>query len=175
MYWFRRPPYLRWAGGVVVVLVAAIVELAPTHTEPRPFAATELRPGDRPSGENIEWRRIAVGLLPEVPLEGVELVATVGAGEPVLPSHLSSRPLIPPQWWSVPVRLPEGVLAGTEVRLIITDTDREAEGIIAAPPSGDPFAVDPVGLVAVPESDAAVVAAAESRRQLTILVGARHR
>ena len=171
MYWFRRPPYLRWAAGAAVVLFATIVEFAPTSTEARPFATIDLDPGHELSDSDVEWRQVEEGLFPLADMNGAITAAGVAVGEPLLPSNVSRVPLVPATWWSVPVRLPEGVLTGTAVKLIVTDTGMEADGIISAPPSQDPFAIDSTGMVAVPESDAGPIAAAETRRTLTILVG----
>ena len=175
MYWFRRPPYLRWAAAAAVILFATIVEFAPTSTEARPFATSDLDPGHQLGVSDVEWRQVEQGLLPLADLDGAVTAAGVMAGEPLVPSNVSPVPLIPPSWWSVPVRLPEGVLTGTAVKLIITDTGHEADGVISAPPSQDPFAIDPTGLIAVPESEAGLIAAAETRRTLTILVGGTRR
>ncbi|MDH3470439.1 MAG: SAF domain-containing protein [Acidimicrobiia bacterium] len=174
MYWFRRPPYLRWAAGAAVLAFAAVIELAPRTTEARPFAVTDLGPGHELVESDIEWRQVEKGLLPLPDLAGVTAVS-LGAGEPILASSLTKTDLVPASWWSVPVRLPEGVLVGTPVKLIVTDTGHEADGMISVPPSDDPFAIDPTGLVAVPEADAGRIAAAETRRTLTILVGGARR
>lgn len=174
MYWFRRPPYLRWAGGAAVLVFAIAIELAPQSTEARPFAATDLDAGHELVDSDIEWRQVEKGLLLLPDLAGVTAIG-LRAGEPILASNLTANGLVPPSWWSVPVRLPEGVLVGTPVKLIVTDTGHEAEGVISVSPSDDPFAIDPTGLVAVPEADAGLIAAAESRRTLTILVGGARR
>lgn len=171
MYWLKRPPYLRWAAAAALVVVAMALELRQTPTVEHPFAATDLQRGDTVTSGSLEWREIPESVLP-LPKLDAEVVLTVDLpkGEPLLPSQLAAGRLAPANWWSVPIALPVGVPTGVLVQLVDTATGMAVDGIVTAPPSDDPFAVEPAGLVAVPADTAAEVATADAAGSLIVLV-----
>jgi hypothetical protein len=171
VYWLKRPPYFRWAAAAALVIMAMALELRQTPTVEHPFAATDLQRGDTVTSSSLEWREIPGGVLPPPMLDAENVLAVdLGEGEPLLSSQFAAGRLIPADWWSVPVGLPVGVPAGVLVQLVDTATGTAVDGIVTAPPSDDPFAVEPAGLVAVPADAAAGIATADAAGSLIVLV-----
>ena len=181
MYWFRRPPYLRWAGALLLVATAAWLDLRPAPTVLQPFAASDLVAGTTVDESLVEWRRIPRGILPGLDEPRGTLLRTVSAGEPLLPSALSTRRIpTPAGWWTMEVQLPTGAVPGQEVQLILLpsgpdDEPRSVPGLVIAPAptDPDPLAIEPEpGLVAVPENLAMMAAAAIAEGRVSTILGA---
>jgi hypothetical protein len=175
VYWFTRPPYLRRAGAALLVIIATWIDLRPATTIPYPFANTDLVAGSPIESTSIEWRSVPSGLLPAPPsLEGTVRLS-IARGEPITPSAVSDdRPSIPEGWWALSTGLPEDVVPGQQVQLVVTGVaPRAFPGIvIEPPPPADPLAYqDPIGLVAVPADSAVAVAAATAEGAISVLVG----
>ncbi|NIA25221.1 MAG: hypothetical protein GWP04_06595 [Gammaproteobacteria bacterium] len=177
MYWFTRPPYLRWAGAVLIVIVAAWIDLRPADTVAYPFAAVDIASGASIDAGIIEWRQAPKGLLPTNPEIGGTARYAIAAGEPLLPSLVSgARPAIPDGWWALSTELPESVIAGQSLRIVITGLGLGPQAVpgivIEPPPRADPLGYgDPIGLVAVPGDFATAVAASAAEGNLSVLVG----
>ena len=169
MLWLHRPPYLRWIGGVALVLAAAALDLSGRATEPRPFAAVAITRGEAVTAEVIEWRDVPVGLLPSVDLVDARAGRPIAEGEPLVPSALGGDSQIPDGWWAVPMILPEGVAAGTVVRLVTLEPSATVDGIVVSVSDGGAFSAEVTGLVAVPEAMAAVVANNTLNATLTVM------
>jgi hypothetical protein len=176
VYWFARPPYLRRLGAVVLVLVAAVIDLAPRSTISYPFAAADLDAGTILDTGSVEWRDVPDGLLPPGATGGTVTRYPVAQGEPLTASMTSSdRPSIPDGWWALTLPLPEDVVPGQQVQLVVTGGPPQAyAGIVIEPPSAaDALSYeDPAGLVAVPSDSAVAVAAGAADGSITVLVGA---
>jgi hypothetical protein len=177
VYWFSRPPYLRWAGAVLLIVAAAWVDLRPAATTPYPFARADLASGTAIDAGSVEWRQVPVGLLPaDPPLDGTVRYA-VAAGEPLLPSLVAAgRPEVPEGWWALSTTLPEDVVAGQALQLVVTGFGVAPRAfpaiVVEPPPPHDPLGYDdPVGLVAVPGDSAATVAAAAADGEMSVLIG----
>lgn len=175
MYWFTRPPYLRRIGAVLLIALAAWIDLRPSSMVQYPFASADLTAGATVDEASIEWRDVPAGLLPPAPpLEGA-LRYPVGRGEPITPSVLSiDRPVIPEGWWALSTTMPEDVVPGQQVQLVVAGATPHAyPGIVVEPPpAADPLTYDdPIGLVAVPADSAIPVAAAVIDGAISILVG----
>jgi len=172
MYWLARPPYLRRVGAVLIVVVAVWFEMAPEPTVPHPFAKVDLPTGMPVTPADFELRPIPPGILPPVDPEGVLAIA-ISSGDPLVPGMISNSGLVPDGWWALDVPIPAGVSAGTEVRLVVDQEEvpRVVVGLIVRVQESDSFEGS-VGLVAVPEGDAAAAATAVARGTAAVLVGA---
>jgi hypothetical protein len=181
VYWFRRPPYLRWAAAALLIVTAAWMDLRPQPTFLQPFATVDLDPGTALDNTMIEWRSVPVGLLPPLNDPQGVVLRQVAAGEPLVPSVLSTRRIPAPDgWWTMEVQLPSGAAPGQEVQLILlptgsNDLPRSVPGLVIAPAptDPDPLAIEPEpGLVAVPADLAAITAAAIADRSVSAILGA---
>jgi hypothetical protein len=169
MLWFEPMPWGRWALVLLVAAGAAYVEFRPDPSVEQPFATMAIAPGETIGPDNVELRRVPVGLLESAELGDV-VSRPVEAGEPVLATDVNdSESPIPPGWWVVGVELPDGASAGDGVRLVLLDTGEEVEGIVAHPGSDDPFAAADGG-VAVSSNESAAVALAAANGRLAVLV-----
>lgn len=162
-----RPPYLRWAAAIAVLVAAFAIELWPRPVVQHPFAARSIERGTVIGERDVVWRAIAGGPLPPVSLPGVATV-DIGRGDPIIQSVVGAGTAVPPTWWSVPVPLPAATPLGVTVRLIDTDTGAAHDGVVTGKPSDDPFAPDRNGLVAVPPDAAASIAVAAASGALTV-------
>jgi hypothetical protein len=167
--WLHRPPYLRWIAAALLVLGAAALDLTQRATEPYPFVASPIERGRPIDGDVITWRDVPVGLLSAPSLEGAVASRRLEPGEPVLLSSLGSATDVPPNWWSVPMVLPDGVAAGAVIRVVTVDPPLTVDGIVVSVSTGSAFAAGNSGLVAVPEAASSVVAAAAIEGTATVL------
>lgn len=171
MLWLSRPPYLRWAAAVLLVIGAAALELRPQSTSVHPFAREPLAAGTAVDLDSFEWRSVPIGLLPEVVIDGA-LAIDLAAGEPLLPSHLSNL-AVPAGWWAVEMPIPFGVGIGTKVKVVLLSNEGEpvltAEGKVVELPPLDALG-EHLALVAIPAEHAEPIAAAAVQRRLVILV-----
>lgn len=169
MYWYERPPWLRWAAAAVIVAAALVYEFAPRPEERRPFAARTVAAGTLLTDADIEWRDVPAGLLPAADLSLATAVA-LRPGDPIVASVLTAGPSIPEGWWSVPLPLPPEVAPGTAARLITGTAEEWTDGVVISPPVADPYAPTPTGQVAVPEAAAARIAAAAASGDVVVLL-----
>lgn len=175
VYWFARPPYLRQAAAVLLVLVAAWIDLRPTDMVPYPFAAVDLPAGTVIDERSIEWRDVPRGIMPSAPSVDGTLRYPIKRGEPVSDSLIAEQgPTIPDGWWALSTTLPGTVVVGQTVQLVVTGAmPRAFPGIVIEPPppAGALDYEDPEGLVAVPGESATVVAAAMAEGTVSVLLG----
>lgn len=176
MYWFRRPPYLRWAAAALLLIGAVWLDVRPSDTVSHPYAAVALTEGALIEETMIDWRTIPADVLPD-PGNPVGMVSQrVAAGEPLVPSAVSSSRIVPPQgWWTLETRLPQGAHPGQSVHLILLavgDAPLAVPGIVVAAPANDALAFEDLpGLVAVPAESAAIAAAAVAEDQVAVILG----
>lgn len=170
MFWFRRPPYLRWiaAGGLVVA--AVLMDLNDAAGGLHPFAARDLTKGEAVSDDAVEWRRVPAGLLDAPDLADAVAARDLAAGEPILQGSLRSGPEIPPGWWAVPLAVPASAVPGSAVRLVVLAPPLVVDGVVVRSGEAGAFGMPEAGLVAIPGADAVVVATAAARGELTILL-----
>ena len=171
VYWFRRPPYLRWIAASLIVTGALWMDLRGEPTEPRPFAVSSIAAGDRIVEEMLEYREVPVGVLPEVDADGYA-VGPILPGDPLTPSVISDRDPLPDGWWAMEMEVPTGAGSGTELRLVIEGAAAVVPGLITTiVPAGQSagWARD-TAMVAVPSDQAALVATALARGQVGVLV-----
>ncbi|MDF1595882.1 MAG: SAF domain-containing protein [Acidimicrobiia bacterium] len=172
MYWFRRPPYFRWAASALVVAGALWMDLRGTPTELRPFAVADIEAGAAIQPEMVEYRAVPAGFLPEVNLVGFTLTS-IPAGDPVTPALLTDRSGVPDGWWALEMGVPSGVIPGTELRLAIeADAGIVVPGVVIGlvSPEAPGGWSENTALVAVPSDQAATVATSLARAGVSVLV-----
>ncbi len=170
MFWFRRPPYLRWVAAGGLVVVAFLMDLRDAAGEPYPFAARDVTAGESLDAGAVEWRQIPAGLLRQPDLTAAVAARDLAEGEPILPAVLRSVREVPDGWWAVPLAIPEQAAPGSALRLVVLDPPLVVDGVVVRAGAPGTFGVPEAGLVAVPGEDAVVVAGAAVRGELTVLV-----
>jgi hypothetical protein len=171
MYWLARPPYLRRAGAVLIVVIAVWFEIAPDPSVLHPFAESDMAAGTAVTPSDFEQRPVPPGVLPAVNPHGV-LTVNIASGDPLVPAMVSRSPVVPEGWWALDVPVPEGVGAGTEVRLLVDlqQSARVVVGLIVRIQESESFEGN-IALVAIPEADAAAAASAVAQGTAAVLVG----
>jgi hypothetical protein len=170
VFWLARPPYLRWAGAILLVVTSLYFELRPEPGVLHPFAARDLAGGTVLVPELVVWRRVPVGLLPATEPEGV-LRLDIESGEPLLPSSIGDTPRAPDGWWALELPVPAGTVSGAEVRLVVNvrQDPRVIPGLVIKT-LGASGLDGTLGLVAVPEAEVGAAAAAAADHSLEVLV-----
>ena len=172
MYWFRRPPYLRWAAAGLVVAGALWMDFRGEPTELRPFAMAGIEAGAAVDETMLEYREVPIDLLPDVDPIGFAVVA-IAAGEPLTPAALTEHGPLPEGWWAVEMEVPTGTTPGTELRLVVEDTGGIAIPAIVtavAPTDQRSGWERDTAMVAMPQDRAAEIAEALSRAEVSVLV-----
>ena len=172
MYWFRRPPYLRWTAAVIVVTLALWMDLRREPTELRPFAVAMIEAGTAMEPDLIEYLEVPAGLLPEVELDGIT-VNLIQSGEPIIPALLSDRGALPEGWWALEMQVPSGVAPGSELRLVVEEDGVNAiPAIVTAVVPPDPLDgwSQPSALVAIPADRAGALATPLSEGRVRVLI-----
>lgn len=170
MFWLTRPPYLRWAAAVLLLIAALAWDLRGRSGVPYPFAAQPIAAGTAIEEADVEWRTMPAGALAMPDLSVPIAARAIPAGEPILPSAVDADAGIPHGWWAVPVALPAAAVIGSRVRLIATDSRLESEGIVVAAGSTDLLSISDAGLVAVPPERATAIATAAVAGTLIVLI-----
>ena len=165
VFWFGRPPYLRWIAAAALVVGAALIEFRPTNTVAHPFTSVPVEAGQAPG---VEWRMLPAGAVPPVSLDGMVASHQILAGEPITTSDLREPIAIPDGWWALALEVPTRLVPGTATRLVLAD-GAVVPGIVIASDESDSFGA-PTALVAVPGEDVAVVAASTAARQVVVLI-----
>lgn len=168
MFWFQRPPYLRWAAAILIVATGLYAEFRPDRSVLHPFVAGDVAAGSALSDDGLEWRRVPAGLLPAVDLSRPVAARDLTRGEPLLPSSVGVDP-VPTGWWSVPVDLAPSVGPGTEVIVVLTASGTTVAGVVTAAAAEDTFTGLSRGLVALPKEQAPAVAVAADGNELIVL------
>jgi hypothetical protein len=160
-------------AALLIVVGALWMDLHKEPTELRPFAIGPIEAGSPIDPALVEYRPVPEGILPDVALDGIA-TTLIDAGEPVLPSALGDRQPLPDGWWALEMTIPTGTTAGSELRLIANDgsTSIAIPALVMAVGRSDPPSgwSDDSALVAVPEDQALLVAAALELDQLTVLL-----
>ncbi|GMQ93591.1 MAG: hypothetical protein BMS9Abin12_1070 [Acidimicrobiia bacterium] len=152
-----------------LVVAAFAWDASERATEPFPFAAVDLIRGQAITSEQIVWRAIPTGSLMMPNLTSVSALISINAGDPIVPSLVSSAPPLPPESWAVPISLPLGTGPGMLVKLVFVDGSATT-GIVIQPASEDSFGLVSDGLVAVQGAIADSVALAASNGDLVVLI-----
>lgn len=171
MLWLQSPPWGRWIAAGLILCLALWIELKPDVMVEHPFAVETIAPGDPITEHNTEPRRLPAGLL-EPPPPGSVAVREVPAGAPVMASDAGPLDrIVPSGWWIVAVGVPRHAQVGEQVHLVLLDSGRVVPGVVAMPPSQDPFDASPGG-VAVDPGAATEVAMAASADRVVVLISA---
>lgn len=163
-----KPPYLRWAGAVALVLAALAWDVSARATEPFPFAARTIQRGEVIDDTAIEWKHAPVGLLRMPDLGGATAAVTIDKGEPISSSALRFTAPVPEGWWTVALDLPPAVLPGTRVRIVLGGGEG-VSGVVVEASREDSFGLRSAGLVAVPAQASDAVGFAAGAGQIVIL------
>lgn len=173
MYWFARPPWIRWAVSACLLVAAFVVEVrGPVATE-HWFATADIAAGTPLSPEQFREVRVPSGVFP--PIEPYGFARTeIYAGDPLISGHVADQPVrVPNDWWVVDLAVPERLRVGQTVLLVLLDTDQPTtvDGVaVAVDTTSDPFGgLSVVGSIAVPSGEAAAVAAAAAMGNVTVL------
>ncbi|MEA1903971.1 MAG: hypothetical protein U9N56_10630 [Actinomycetota bacterium] len=171
MYWLQSPPWGRWFLAAALVVAALWSELRPESTTGHPFASTRILTGESIDAGNTEMRKIPVGLLESISVEGVA-IREIAPGSPLLAADVVDRSnSIPTTWWIVEVEVPPHVRRGDDVKVVLLDTGEVIDGVLAFPASDDPFGTGNGG-VALPPERASDVAVAAASSRVAVLVSA---
>ena len=171
MYWLQRPPYLRWAAAVLVILGALTWDLRGTPTAMHPFAARPIEAGARLEADDVEWREIPAHVLTPPALQGVVTAIAVAEGEPITAALLAEPTDVPEDWVALPVDVGVHAVRGARVVLIIVDPPASVPGIVVEAQSGDPYSLDfSPAVVAVPGDRAVDVAVAAASGRVVAAV-----
>ena len=164
MLWLQPPPFGRWVAAGLLVAVAIWLEFGPDPLVDHPFAIEAIAAGEELTSLNTETRRIPSGLLDQVHPDGVAAQA-IEKGEPILVSDVGhGNSAIPAGWWVVSADVPAIARAGDQVKIVLLDTGKVVEGVIAFSVPDDPFAAASGGIAVAPSSASEVaIAAADSR------------
>ncbi|RZV45534.1 MAG: hypothetical protein EX267_05215 [Acidimicrobiia bacterium] len=165
MFWFGRPPYLRWVAAATLVVGAAMIEFWPTDEAAYPFTSTAVEAGEP---VRVEWRMLPAGTYPRVSLDGKVAGHAMPAGEPIAASDLQVPIDIPDGWWALALEAPFPLYPGAATRLVLGEGG-DVPGIVIASGDGNSFGT-PTALIAVPGEHASAVAMAASARQIVVLV-----
>jgi hypothetical protein len=94
-------------------------------------------------------------------------------GEPILVSDVGDGDsVIPPGWWVISADVPTIARAGDQVKVVLLDSGKVVEGVIAFSVPDDPFAATSGGIAVAPTSASEVaVAAADSRIAVLVSTG----
>ena len=170
MFWLTRPPYLRWAAAIAVVVCAFLWDLRGSSDILYPFASSAIAAGTPITETDVDWRRVPEGTMTLPDLSSPVAARDVPAGEPIVPSAVSGATTIPEGWWSVPVPLPATAVPGTPVHLIDATSGFETDGIVVAAGGNDLMSFEVSGLAAVPPDAATLIAIAAREGTLVTLL-----
>jgi SAF domain len=170
VFWLSRPPYLRWLAAAAILAAAVAWDLAGRRSEPFPFAARPIAPGELIGGDDVAWRDLPVGLMEVPDLAAATASRPIGSGEPITTGSVGGDTAIPAGWWAVPLALPAAAVPGTEVRIVVIEPAATVDGVVVATGDRDLLTVADAGLVAVPGEAAEAVARAAASGGVTVLL-----
>jgi hypothetical protein len=172
VFWLARPPYFRRALAVLILVIAVAWEFRPTPTDLRPYLARDVTAGEEIRQEDIEWRRVPSGFLPEHASPSGLFLVDLERGTPLLRSVLGHADPLPEGWWSLEVPVPEGTSAGIEVRLVVDvrTAPRVIPGVVVRLLGANSLEGN-TALVAIPETEVGAAAAALADGSLRTLLG----
>lgn len=174
MLWLERPPILRWAGALLLVLVAAWSEFAPPPATTMAFLSTDVTAGTLLTDDLIERRRVTSPGFTTVDPQGVA-VTDLKAGDPLVASMIA-KTTIPDGWLLIAAPLPHHARPGMPATGVILPEDDVGEpaqfpAFVVESSSTDPFG-EATGTLAVPEQWLGRAAAAAGSGRLVVGVEA---
>lgn len=168
MLWLQRPPWAKWIAVGLISALALWLEVRPDPEVEYPFAAIDIAPGEAIGPHNTEKRPLPAGVL-DPPPEGVYALEVIPAGTPVLEADIGSgQAVLPEDWWIVSVDVPTGAAVGDLVQVVLLDSGKSVDGIVASISTEDPFSPARGG-VAVEAASSTEVAVAAANGRVAIL------
>lgn len=171
MLWLARPPYLRWAVAVLLVMLAAWSELSPPPTTTLTFLAVDVAAGTLLDESLVVRRRN-----PETEIDTVDPVGVAAvdleAGDPLLDSMVTEV-MVPAGWNVIEAPVPDHSVPGapaTGVILVDGSAPIEFPAVVVGSSGSDPFGGADGRLAVSPEWTAAAAAAAAEGR---LVIGVR--
>ena len=144
MYWFTKPPWVRWCLSALLILFAFGVELRQPTVQTHLFAIEEIAAGTALSPDLFRSQSIPSGLLAPVTPIGVA-AATIRAGDPLLSGSIASPVTpVPDDWWALEIGVPAHVQVGDRLLLVL----------VSASPDGPPAVVDGIATSVARTADA---------------------
>ena len=168
-----RPPYLRWAAAVLVLVAGFAIELRPSETVDVPVAITDAAAGTTLTSSDVRWEPAPAHLFTPLDLPAT-LTRRVPAGSVVTQADVASPlgELAPAGWWRIELDVPGDPAVGDPVLAVITGDDGTyaVEGVLDSPEASDGYSGDGA-LVAFDPTDVIELAAAVQEHRVTVLVG----
>lgn len=163
--WLDRPPFLRWLAAVLLVIVAAWSELAPSPTTRSAFLVADVAAGTPLEDHHVELRSVPVGVVATVEPTGVA-ATDLRAGDPLVGSMVAEV-VVPPGWVVIETAVPAHASPGASATAIIVGEGSapiELPAVVVGASRSDPFG-EASGTLAVPGewTGPAATAAAEGR------------
>lgn len=166
-----RPPYLRRAAAVGVVIAALAIEFRPVTTSRLPIAAIDLPIGAAVTEAHVTWLEVRGSV------EAIEIPAklsrSVPAGAPLSAADVDPNPVdVPADWLRIELEVPATTHVGATVVAVMSPrtSERPATGVVTRSPTATGF--DAItAMVAFSASDAVAVAHAVADGTVTVLLG----
>lgn len=173
MYWFARPPWIRWAVSACLLVAAFALEVRGPATTDHWFATSDIAAGTPLTPDQFRAVRVPSGLFPSIEPHGFARTE-IYAGDPLTNGQVTGQPVrVPDDWWVIELPVPARLQLGQTVLLVVLDTDiaTTVGGLtVAVDATSDPFGgSSAVGSIAVPSAEAAAVAAAAATGNVTVL------
>jgi hypothetical protein len=166
--WLTRPPYLRWAAAVLLLLLAAWSELSPSPTTTLTFLRVDVAAGTSLDESHVVRRPVPAVDITTVEPTGIAAV-DLRAGEPLLAS-LVTDVAVPPGWNVIEAPVPAHAVPGATATAVILAEDSapiEFPAVVVASSGADPFGQGS-GSLAVSAEWTATAAAAVAEGRLVI-------
>ncbi len=173
MYWFARPPWIRWAVSACLLVAAFTLEVRGPATTHHWFATADIEAGTALTPDQFRTVRVPTGLFPPIDPHGFARTE-IYSGDPLISGHVAEQPVrVPDDWWVIELSVPARLRVGQQVLLVVLDTDTPTtvDGVaVTVNTTSDPFGgMSAVGSIAVPSAEAATVAAAVASGNVTVL------
>lgn len=155
----------------MLVVGAVFWDLRGSATEAYPFAARPIAAGTLLTAGDVTWRRLPEGTYVVPELTVAIAAVDIAAGDPISAATLAGPVAVPDGWWAIALDVSAHAGVGDEVLLVVIDPPLTLPGIVIEPQVGDATSLDHrPALVAVPGSQAPLVAAAEASGLLVTAV-----
>jgi hypothetical protein len=167
-----RPPYLRRAAAVFVLVAAVAIEFRPSPTRSLPVAVSDLPAGSSITAADVIMVEVSGGPVTTVSFPAA-LVRDVRAGDPITATDVDEDPIgVPDGWLAVELEVPESASRGTQVVAVLPldVLARPVRGVVTEPPGPSDFDTH-TALVAFAREDAVAVARGITERSVTVLLG----
>lgn len=171
MLWLARPPYLRWAVAVLLVVLAGWSEFSPPPSTTLTFLAVDVAAGTPLDESLVVRRRIPATDISTVDPVGVAAV-DLEAGDPLLDTMVTEV-AVPKGWNVIEAPIPDHAVPGAAATAVILTEGSvpiEFPALVVTSSGVDPFDEAGGSLAVSPEWTAAAAAAAAEGR---LVIGVR--